>query len=200
MYKVFVNDKPIILTDSLNKEKDFLVYTYKDINIDEIFYKLRKETIKGAILYCIDVQKVWKTFLKNFIIVSAAGGLVLNTKKEILFIYRSKKWDLPKGRIEKGESIEKTAIREVEEECGVSNLIIDKFLLKTYHLFYQKGKRKLKETSWFLMHTDFEEKPIPQTEEGITKAVFKDAISTKKALEKTYTNITLVFNEFAKNS
>ena len=195
MYKVFVNDKPIILTSSLKKENSFPVYIFKNIVIDEIIYKLKKEKLKGINLYSSSLEEDWNTFTKKFKIVSAAGGLVLNQKKEILFIYRGKKWDLPKGKIEKGESKEQTAIREVEEECGVNELRIDKFLLTTYHLFYKKGY-KIKETHWFLMNTTFKGELIPQLEEGITETSFKNKIDTKNALKTTYASIKLVYDSF----
>ncbi len=193
MYKVFVNDKPIILTSSLKKENNFPIYIFKNIVIDEIIYKLKKEKLKGINLYSSNLEDDWLAFTKNFKVISAAGGLVLNAKKEILFICRGKKWDLPKGRIEKGESIEETAIREVEEECGIGNLKIDKFLLTTYHIFYQK-ENKIKKTHWFLMNSTFEDKLTPQLEEGITEVVFKNEIDTLKALKNTYANIQLVYD------
>ena len=195
MYKVFVNDKPIILTSSLKKENNYPVYIFKNIVVDEIIYKLKKEKLKGVNLYSSNLEEDWKTFAKNFKVISAAGGLVLNQKKEILFIFRGKKWDLPKGRIEKGESTEETAVREVEEECGIKNLKIEKPLLTTYHIFYQKENR-IKKTYWFLMHTNFKGKLTPQLEEGITEVVFKSESETKEALKSTYANIKLVYNTY----
>ena len=195
MYKVFVNDKPIILTSSLKKENNYPVYIFKNIVVDEIIYKLKKEKLKGVNLYSSNLKEDWKSFTKNFKVISAAGGLVLNQKKEILFIFRGKKWDLPKGRIEKGESIEETAVREVEEECGIKNLKIEKPLLTTYHIFYQKENR-IKKTYWFLMHTNFRGKLTPQLEEGITEVVFKSESETNEALKSTYANIKLVYNAY----
>ena len=196
MYKVFVNDKPIIVTDSLQKDKKYPVYFFDEVHIDEIIYKLRKENINGVYLFSTDVNNAWQKFKTNFKVIQAAGGLVFNEKKEILFIYRGRKWDLPKGRIEKGEKIEVTAIREVEEECGITNLIIDKFLTITYHIFYQNGEIRLKETYWFLMNTTYKGVLTPQLEEGITKAIFKNEKETEKALQKTYANILLVHEAY----
>jgi len=191
MYKVFVNDKPIILTSFLQKESSFPSYNFKDTVIEEVIYKLQNEKIKGINLYTTDLTKDWVFFLENFKVISAAGGLVLNPKKEILFIYRNDKWDLPKGKIEKGESIQETAIREVEEECGISHLKIDKFLLTTYHLFYQ-NENKIKETHWFLMNTTFSGKLTPQLEEGITETCFKPKSEVAQLLKNSYANIQLV--------
>jgi len=198
MYKVFVNDKPIILTDSLKKENNFSNYVFKNIVVDEIIYKLFKGNKKGANIFCENLEQDWKQFLTHFKVITAAGGLVLNPKSEILFIYRGDKWDLPKGRIEKGESIEETAKREVEEECGISNLKIDEFLMTTYHFFYQKKQKRIKETHWYLMNSDFDGKLIPQLEEGITNAVFKNENEVATALKNSYSNIHLVYNQYQK--
>ena len=196
MYKVFVNDKPIILTDSLKKNNNFRVYLFKDIVVDEILHKLKRGNSKGVNLFCGNLERDWETFKKHFKVVSAAGGLVLNPKKEILFIHRLGIWDLPKGRIEKGESIEETAVREVEEECGVENLVLEKPLITTYHLFFMNNIQQLKITHWFLMHTDFQGKLTPQLEEGITKVAFKNDTQVEEAIQNTYANIKLVLEAY----
>ncbi len=196
MYKVFVNDKPIILTDSLKKDNNYRVYIFKDVVVDEILHKLKKSKTKGVNLFCTNLENDWKAFKKNFKVVSAGGGLVLNTNKEILFIYRLDTWDLPKGRIEKGETIEQTAVREVEEECGVKELVLVQPLITTYHLFFMNSIQQLKITHWFLMTTNFQEKLTPQLEEGITKVEFKNEAETQLALQNTYANIRLVLESF----
>ena len=134
-------------------------------------------------------------FFKKFNRISAAGGLVLNPKKEVLFIYRNNIWDLPKGWIEKGESIESAAIREVEEECGVFNLEIVKKLITTYHIYYQNGI-KLKKTHWFLMQSDYNKELVPQLEEGISWVGFKNNSEIETALKNTFENIKLVYDTF----
>jgi 8-oxo-dGTP pyrophosphatase MutT (NUDIX family) len=197
MYTVFVNDKPIIITSSQKKENNYPVYFLKNSVTEEIIHKLKNKKIKGVNLYTPDLESDWHSFLKTFHTVSAAGGLVLNTKKEILFIYRSKKWDLPKGRIEEGEALEETAIREVEEECGIFNLKLIKPLLTTYHVYFQNGL-KLKETFWFLMTSNYEGELIPQLEEGITQVLFKNEEEVKRALQNSYKNIELVYDRYLK--
>ncbi|MFY0630160.1 MAG: NUDIX domain-containing protein [Flavobacteriaceae bacterium] len=196
MYKVFINDKPIILTDSLMDESDFKLLHYKDIVVHEIVYRLTKENLKGVVLYSEDLQQSWNDFKTHFNVITAAGGLVLNQAKEFLFIFRGDKWDLPKGRIEKGENIEETALREVEEECGIEQLHLDSFLLTTYHIFFQKTESRLKETYWYLMNTSFDKPLTPQLEEGITIAEFKHTQEAQKALTNSYANIRLVFEAY----
>jgi 8-oxo-dGTP pyrophosphatase MutT (NUDIX family) len=195
MYKVFVNDKLIIITSSLKKENNFPVYDFQNIVFDDVLQKLKSKTIKGINLYSFDLEKDWLVFLQNMQVISAAGGLVLNPKKEVLFIFRNNYWDLPKGKIEKGESVETAAIREVEEECGIFNLSIVKKLITTYHIYFYKGI-KLKETHWFLMLSDFNEPLIPQTEEGITAVCFKNETQVHEALKNTFENIKLVYDTY----
>ena len=195
MYKVFVNDKPIIITSSPKKENNFPLYTFRNIVFADILYKLNHTEITGINLYSSDLEKDWPLFLENMDVIPAAGGLVLNAKKEVLFIYRNNIWDLPKGWIDKGESIETAAIREVEEECGIFNLSILKKLSSTYHIYFQGGL-KLKETHWFLMSSDFDKELVPQTEEGITKVLFKNEAEINKALQNTYANIKLVYDNY----
>ncbi len=195
MYKVFVNDTPIILTSSSKKENNFPVHNFNDIEVHEIILQLKNKGIDGINLYTSDLERDWKTFLSYMDVIPAAGGFVLNPKEEILFIYRNNVWDLPKGWIEKNESIEIAAIREVEEECGIFNVSITKKLITTYHIYFQNGI-KLKETHWFLMTSDYNKKLVPQIEEGITKVLFKNKAETNDALKNTYANIKLVYDTY----
>ena len=102
---------------------------------------------------------------------------------------------LPKGGIEKGEEIENTAIREVEEETGVNGLSISHKLQKTYHVFRRNGKYKLKITHWFEMQSNFEGIPQGQLEEGIEKVAWLNPEQIKEALKNSYENIKLLFEE-----
>ena len=119
--------------------------------------------------------------------------MVYNNKREILFIYRNGKWDIPKGRIEKNESHQEAAVREVEEETGIEGLEVKKFLTTTYHVFKRNGKFKLKVTYWFEMYSEFDGDFIPQIDEGILKVKWKNFEKTQKALRDSYENIKLLF-------
>ncbi|WP_417800961.1 NUDIX hydrolase [Tenacibaculum sp.] len=200
MYKVFVNDKPIIFTTSLKNEEDFSVYIYKNTIIEELIYKLKVGKLNGVYIYSNNLMEDWKDFKIKFKIITAAGGLVLNESKKVLFIYRGNKWDLPKGRVEEGENLMETAIREVEEECGIEKLIISRELLITYHLFMQQNEYRLKETHWYLMFSNYEGSLTPQLEEGITKAEFKAEEETNKALQNTFANIIMVYKSYVNNT
>jgi ADP-ribose pyrophosphatase YjhB (NUDIX family) len=196
MYKVFINERPIILTDSLFVESDFDLLNYKNTIISEIIHKLTEGSISGIILLCADLQEAWRDFKSHFKVISASGGLVINKQLEFLFIFRGGKWDLPKGRIEKGEQIKEAALREVKEECGISKLKLGEFLITTYHIFFQNNQNRLKETHWFQMETTTKEVLIPQLQEGITIAIFKNKEDSVRALDNSYGNIHLVFKAY----
>ena len=120
----------------------------------------------------------------------AAGGLVFNKDGDILMIFRNGKWDLPKGKLETGESIEECAIREVEEECGISGLIIENKIKDTYHTYNLSGKEILKRTYWYKMRTNFDGELVPQIEEGITKVSWVEKGKISEKLKKSYGNIS----------
>lgn len=193
MYTIFIDDLPIYLTDNLefSSEKNF--YFKDNITIEDLLETAKSKSVEPVYLYHSNLKVLWKEFKWFFKIEKAAGGLVKNDKDEILFIYRFDTWDLPKGKIEKGEKKKETAIREVKEECGISGLEIIEKLPKTYHIFQRKGRETLKITYWYKMKTLFDGKLVPQLEEGITEVVFKDKQQTKEALKNTYENILLLF-------
>ena len=194
MYKVFMNDKPIILTDCLGEKNKYQVVEFDKFKFDMLQELMSSNTVEGVCLISKSLANDWVSFKENFKVIEAAGGKVYNANAEILFIYRFDTWDLPKGHIEKGEDKQTAAIREVEEECGISGLEIQKELETTYHIFFtKKDKICLKVTFWFQMQTGFNGTLIPQTEEGISDVVFKDAVATKQALKNTYENIKLLF-------
>ncbi|MDN6280398.1 MAG: NUDIX domain-containing protein [Psychroflexus sp.] len=193
MYKVFVNDVPIILSTEKSLGAKYTSISIKKAKIKSLIKKVANGEIAHLHLYHKKEEKLLKHLKKKLKVIIAGGGLVKNPQDEILFIYRNKKWDLPKGKAEKMETIEETSIREVEEETGVRNLEIKHLIDVTYHVLKRKGKFKLKETYWFEMATDFAGELIPQRDEGITKAKWKNKKKAKKALKKSYANIRLLF-------
>jgi len=195
MYKVFVNDKPLFLTNEIAKETDFQLFLLESIDIEQLIIKMFQNKISKAYLYYPDEKAILKKMKEKIPVCKAGGGLVYNKKGEVLFIFRNGKWDLPKGGIEKNEAIEDTAMREIEEETGVNKLTITKKLQKTYHIFKRNGKYKLKITHWFEMQSAFEGTPFPQANEGIEKAVWLNPEQVKEALKNSYENIKLLFVE-----
>ncbi len=189
MYKVFVGDKPMVLTTVVEKETNFKNYLLSTANIVKIIRKLNTSAISEARLIHKNEDKLLKKFLKKLPNVIAGGGKVYNDHGEILFIYRNDKWDLPKGKTEGKETIEETALREVSEETGVAGLQITKPLETTYHIFKRNGRYKIKITYWFEMKTSFNGNLYAQEEEGITKVEWLSNAQVEKALGNSYANI-----------
>lgn len=193
MYKVFVNNRPLFLTNQIQKETDFQLFLLNGVDIEQLVSKIFENKIHNAILYHPDEQEILSTLMSKIPVEKAAGGLVYNPKGDRLFIYRNGKWDLPKGGIEKKEKKREAAIREVEEETGVSQLEITDKLETTYHIFKRNGKFKLKITYWYKMYSTYEGIPQPQLEEGIEKAVWIRPEDVPELLENSYENIKLLF-------
>ena len=192
MYKVFVGDKPIILTTVVEKETNFKNYLLNTVNMAKVIRRLNRTSLSEVRLIHKNPDKILKKFLKKLPNVIAGGGKVYNDRGEILFIYRNDKWDLPKGKTEKQETIEETSIREVEEETGVKGLKITKPLYTTYHIFKRNGRYKIKITYWFEMKTSYDGQLHAQENEGITKVAWLDKKQSKEALENSYANIKLL--------
>ena len=200
MYKVFFNQKPLILTDKIHYISDtepllFIKYS----SVTQIIKALKSSKNSRVFLYHKDMDKLWKGFKKKFPIVEAAGGLVKRTDNKLLFIFRNNKWDLPKGGVEKKELIIDAAKREVTEETGVADIIVEKKISETYHIF-KKGKRfRLKKTYWFKMSTTYMGKTKPQTEEGIEKTKWVSNKNIEDILNDAFENIRIIVLEVLKN-
>ena len=192
LYQIFVGDKPIILTTKVEQEKNFKNYLLNTVNIGKVIKELKRKDIESIRLIDKDKNTLLKKFLKLLPNVIAGGGIVYNDKNEILFIYRNDKWDLPKGKAESKETIDKTAIREVEEETGVTGLSIIKPLEMTYHIFKRNGKYKIKITYWFEMKSSFKGELVPQEKEGITDVKWLNEEQVQVALNNSYANIKLL--------
>ncbi|MEM7484717.1 MAG: NUDIX domain-containing protein [Bacteroidota bacterium] len=196
MYKVFVNESPLILTNERQDNSNGNLFSLDGDSMVMAIDSLAKGRLQEAYIYHPDEEKILDVFMHKIPVVVAGGGFVTNPKGKVLFIYRNDKWDLPKGKVDKGESIEKAAIREVEEETGVRDLIIDKFLKTTYHVFRRNGEYRLKQVHWFAMSTTYSGKLTGQKEEGILKVKWKGPKKVKKALQNSYFNIKVLFEDW----
>ena len=200
MNKIFLLDKCIRLvntTDHLIPEGKFLFIKYDSIETLKIAVDLfvKEKIIQTLYVGCDDINKVSNGFENMFKLIEAAGGVVVDKEEELLLIYRKGKWDLPKGKIEKGEAVQTAAIREVEEECGVKGLTIEKELPTSYHIYTAKNKTYLKKTYWFKMSAN--KMPLkPQLEEDITEARWMNKGEVTKAMENTYLLIKDALKEF----
>jgi len=198
MYKVFIDHRPVLFLTKEELSTKFRAIHW--IGSDLTFKKIEKE-LKGIDIdnplqiVCEDVKAVYKSCFKDFKKITAAGGIV-ESEKGFLLIKRKGMWDLPKGKKDKGEKIEKTAIREIEEECGISGPTINQFICKTIHSYNYKNNPVLKKTHWFHMSYSGNEELIPQREEGITKVGWKSYDKMMSIRGKTFGSINEVLDKY----
>lgn len=198
MYKVFFKDRAIFLGDkaeSMNFPCMVYLWTEGD-NLEAIVSDFDQDENKGSLFFAAsDVEALFSEFKNQFKYIEAAGGLVFNQENEILAIYRLGKWDLPKGKVENGETINEAAIREVEEECGISNLKLLDELKSTYHTYWMNNKWVLKRSYWYKMCYSGNEKLVPQTEEDIVDVRWIPINKLAEFKASTYASILEVINE-----
>ena len=201
MYEVFLNDRKIIITGRVNKlfVKDAEIT--KDLKtVSEVKNWFQEFTVspeKTAVLLHPSPEYFWKNiFLPVFKEVPAAGGVVIRRNK-LLLIFRNEKWDLPKGKIDEGETAENAAVREVAEECGIEGHRITKKLPSTYHIYQSPWKETLgqwilKETHWFEMNYSGTENGKPEAGENITEIRWFVGNELNEVLANTYESLKQV--------
>jgi ADP-ribose pyrophosphatase YjhB (NUDIX family) len=202
MVKIYFDNKPLFLTNTITKELEELLHHEETVLIDEfnthtvkaMLHEMQAPQIRAGVFLHEDVEAVLKAFKKKFVLIKAAGGLVHTKEDEILLIFRRGKWDLPKGKLEDNEKIEDCAVREVNEETGLENIEIEKPLCITYHTYHQDGKYILKESHWFLMKAKKQTNLLPQLEEGIDRCKWVAIDQLAPYMENTHASILDVVN------
>lgn len=203
-YKVYLNSHSIILLFSKEyyQQKESCDWSIKNPSTKEINEKIQalfhEEEKKKICFHSDNLEELWQHFQSIFTVIHAGGGLVSNADHAYLFIYRNEKWDLPKGKLDPGETIEQCAVREVEEECGIHQLTLGEKIKNTYHIYEFKGKTVLKITHWYKMNYQGNEKLIPQVEEGITKVAWIPVQDFDRVKKNTYANILEVLEMVGK--
>jgi 8-oxo-dGTP pyrophosphatase MutT (NUDIX family) len=198
---IFYNELPIYITDSTKEKNTFLEKHENSHLITELNFTktdlLQHVQSDGdaVIIFSADENKAKSYTFGLFKIIEAAGGIVQNDEKELLFIFRRGKWDLPKGKMEKGETEEESAIREVEEETGISNLTLKRKVGVTYHIYKEKEKDILKISHWFYFSCK-KRNLVAQTEEDITEATWIPTQEIKKPMLNTFENIRQIMHHF----
>ena len=196
MYKVFFNDRLLIIAD--NREEKFLnnddaKVSVKDPGLLQDYVRQFLAGHNNLVIISEDKETLWQMFQQLFLAVPAAGGVV-KSSDGFLFIFRKGKWDLPKGKIDVGETPEETAAREVKEETGLQQVKLIQPMPSTWHIYYSPfdppgSKPALKETKWFLMEATAGQMLLPEKGEGITEICWLNTNELYTILSNTYASL-----------
>lgn len=195
--KIYFNDKPLFLCDTVDEIIEPYMHHDDAVFIDELdphtiktmLHEMQQEKVHAGVFLHPDLEELKKAFFKKFVLVKAAGGLVINEQKEWLLIFRLGKWDLPKGKLDKGEKLETCAVREVEEETGLKNVKLQKPIGITWHTYHEGTRFILKESHWYKMKVKGAQILVPQTEEDILEVKWVKPSGLDEYLSHTYPSV-----------
>jgi 8-oxo-dGTP pyrophosphatase MutT (NUDIX family) len=202
MYKVFIENKALHILEKKDYIPNDSIVIYEEYleNFKESLFQLLFNVENRLPIYLIS-PSIEVTFLKLFEgydFIEAAGGIV-QRKDSFLFIKRSGLWDIPKGKMEKNEIPTETAVREIEEECGIVSPEIDYLIGITYHTYFYKGRPTIKKTYWYALNYNGIKKTKGQLEEGITQVKWLKKDELNKVKKNTYTSIIEVMDLYFKD-
>jgi len=194
MYKVFYDNRSICFINDFETwfaKESGLFYQFISIEHLQIIIKTFTKIKEIPKLFIIseDIEATFAAYQTLYTLIEAGGGVVETPTEKILAIKRHGKWDLPKGKLEIGETAEEGALREVAEECGLENLHLEGFLMHTYHTYTLKETPVLKKTHWYKMQHSGQGAPTPQTEEGITEVSWFGKDQLDIIMSNTYASI-----------
>ncbi|MCR9173898.1 MAG: NUDIX domain-containing protein [bacterium] len=200
MYKVFIDQKPVVFIEKEELSTENIVDKAKNIsNLDELKPLLKKASIDSPVyLTAKNPKKAFKAFFSEYKKINAAGGIV-QRKSKFLVIKRKGKWDIPKGRIDKGEEAEAACVREIMEECGIEGHSIVHPLCETYHCMKWNGRPALKRTYWYMLSYDGPKETKPEVKEDITVAKWMTREKLLGIRKKTFGSINVVLDAFVEN-
>lgn len=199
---IYLNEKCVFFTQDVtalledyNLTSALIIHNLNEAQeIDQYFEELQLTDVDNLVIKG-DPKEGLAYFMSKYKVIQAAGGVVENDKGELLMIYRNKRWDLPKGKLDDGETLEECALREVQEETGIRNLELDQFHMKSYHMYVLKSSMVIKETSWYSMYSNDEEL-INQIEEGITKVLWIHVNNLDQHVQKAYRNVQSILKDW----
>ena len=204
MYKVFIENKPITFHFNSTAEANLSGTGKSDMELKEVasiwgkISKFLKDDNERELFIELKVEDDFFKVFDSYKVIEAAGGMV-QREDQFLFIRRNGFWDIPKGKLEKGEQPEDGAVREIEEECGLIQPKIKDHLINTWHTYEHKGRNVLKKTYWYwLDEGESKTELIPQTEEGITEVAFFEIDQFDHIRQETFLSIIEVMDTLLK--
>jgi 8-oxo-dGTP pyrophosphatase MutT (NUDIX family) len=197
---IHFGDKHVILCDVrvpfvedlLDRPDTYMTEESSLKSVRNLLDELKKPAVSTGVMISEDLQGLKNIFWSCFQVMQAAGGMVVNECDQYLFIHRRGHWDLPKGKLDEGETIEECAQREIREETGLVQLKIIKPILPTYHTYQMNGQDVLKESYWFLIAGNSGDPLVPQTEEDIEEIVWVNRSGISALLSGAYPSIRQV--------
>ena len=200
--KIYFDDKPLFLCDEVDASLQPYVHHDDTVFIDELnlhtvksmIHEMQKPSAHAGVFFNNDLEELKGTFFKKFTMVKAGGGFILDENNAVLMMFRRGKWDLPKGKLDKKETIEECAVRETEEETGLKNIELISPLITTHHTYHEGTKSIMKETSWFRMKVTGDQKLVPQTSEQISKLEWVNKDDLEKYKKNSFPSVIDVSN------
>ncbi len=188
IYKIYMNRSALVLADFVpDNLTNIQLIDGQQLDLGKLFREAKEKRVPvNYLLHSTNPKALLGTLKMQVKVIKAAGGLVKNGSGDYLFIHRLGKWDLPKGKVDNGESMKKAAVREVEEECGIQVDYLGRKIRSTYHVYQLKGELVLKKTNWYEMGVNKVPKLKPQWEEDITDAIWLAAEKLAKIRKNTY--------------
>lgn len=201
--KIYFDDKPLYLCDDIDETIQPFIHHDDTIFIDELnvhalksmIHEMGQPSIHAGVYFHKNLEELRSAFFKKFTVIQAGGGFVQNEKEEVLLIFRRGKWDLPKGKTDKGETVEKSALREVKEETGLKNIKIISPLNSSYYTYHEGTHYILKVVNWFHMKATGEQQLIPQQEEDIEKILWIKPTEVEQYLKNSFPSISDVVHQ-----
>lgn len=201
MTTLFFYGKPFVLTGKKEDAPSLpeapgklkLIREPDAASLESLIDSAQREAAPGYLLMTADEQALLAALQRIYRPLDAAGGLVTNPAGEVLLIFRRRKWDLPKGKVDEGETPEQAALREVREETGLSRIRIEAPLVHTWHGYREKTDQILKQTYWYRMSFTGKELTVPQIEEDITDIQWIRPENIARYLPYSYPNLWSVF-------
>lgn len=197
MIKVYVQNKPLFLIDKVTAEVEDFLHRNDTMYIDELnppavktmLQQLEQPEIYAGVFLHPNLTELLDGFKQQLNVIVAAGGLVYNEQQEVMLIHRKGRWDLPKGKLDEGETLEQCAVREVGEETGVENTVVEKLLQVTYHCYHERGKHNLKESHWYVLKAPAKSPLKPQTEEDIEQCLWVPFGDVKNYVDGAFASV-----------
>ena len=191
-----MNQSALVIADYIPENRpDIQSIDHQHLDIEKLFKQTKtNSTVTTYFVQIKNPRDYFAAIKEKFRVIKAAGGLVKNGEGDYLFIFRLGKWDLPKGKVDPGESMKKAAVREVEEECGIKVDYLGQKIITSYHIYQMKGEVVLKKTNWYEMGVNKVPKLKPQHEEDITEAVWLPKNRFGKIRKNTYPLIAEVLD------